>query len=423
MNIIDVIHKKRLSKELSKEEISYAINGFINGSIENYQMSALLMAICINDMTDREVIDLTDIMLNSGEVMDLSSIDGIKIDKHSTGGIGDKTTLVLAPLVASLDVIVPKMSGRGLGLTGGTIDKLESIHNFNVLLNTKTFIDQINTIKVAIASQTGNLVPADKKIYALRDVTGTAESVPLIASSIMSKKIASGADKFIIDIKVGEGALLSNIEETRRLAHLMIKIGRQYNKQVICILSNMDQPLGYAVGNGLEVLEAIDTLSGKGPSDLNELVITLASYMVASSKNIKVEEASEMVKKALYSGMGLNKFKELVYFQGGDITQIACSKKTLELTSKISGYVNKVSAYKVGKFVHDLGAGRIKEGDFIDYKTGVILHKKIGDYVMKGESLATIYYTNEIDTKLLLEAFTIEVEKTNRNPLIYEVIE
>ena len=286
MTILDVINKKRLKKELTREEIQFAVNGYVEGTVEDYQMSSLLMAIVLNGMNDREIVDLTDIMINSGDVIDLSKIEGIIVDKHSTGGVGDKVTLVLGPLLASLGIKIAKMSGRGLGHTGGTIDKLESIEGFNVSIEEDKFINQVNDINIAIASQTGNLVPADKKIYALRDVTGTVESIPLIASSIMSKKIASGADIIMLDVKVGSGALMKTLEDAKKLAETMVKIGKAYRKPTICLITNMDEPLGYAIGNALEVEESINTLKGNGPNDLLEVVITLCSIIIGAVKKI-----------------------------------------------------------------------------------------------------------------------------------------
>lgn len=291
MNIIEIINKKRNNLELTKEEIEYSINNYLNNNIKDYQMSSLLMAICINGMSDEEIINLTDVMLNSGDILDLSKINGIIVDKHSTGGVGDKVTIVLAPILASLGIKIAKMSGRGLGHTGGTIDKLESIKGFNTSITNDEFIKQVNDINIAIVSQTGNLVPADKKIYALRDVSGTVESIPLIASSIMSKKLASGSDIIVIDVKVGNGALMKDIESARKLANTMCMIGKRYNKIVICILTNMSEPLGFAIGNSLEVIESINTLKGNGPKDLLEIVMTLCTLIISPIKKISNEEA------------------------------------------------------------------------------------------------------------------------------------
>ena len=314
MTIIDIINKKRLKEELTREEIEFAINGYLDESVKDYQMSSLLMAIVLNGMSDKEIVNLTDVMIKSGDVIDLSKVEGIIVDKHSTGGVGDKVTLVLGPLLASLGIKIAKMSGRGLGHTGGTIDKLESIDGFNVSIEEDKFIKQVNDINIALVSQTGNLAPADKKIYALRDVTGTVESIPLIASSIMSKKIASGADIIMIDVKVGSGALMKNLEDAKELATTMVKIGKAYKKPTICLITNMDEPLGYAIGNALEVEESINTLKGNGSSDLLEVVMTLCSIIIGAVKKIPNSEAKEMLFKQLNNGEAYNKFYLLVYF-------------------------------------------------------------------------------------------------------------
>ena len=325
MNIVDIINKKRLGKILSKEELEFAINGYLNGEVADYQMSSLLMAIVLKGMTDKEIITLTKLMLNSGEKLDLSIL-GIVVDKHSTGGVGDKTTMIIAPLVASCGVRVAKMSGRGLGHTGGTIDKLESIPGFKVSIKTEEFLKQVKDIGVAIVSQTNNLVPADKKIYALRDVTGTVESIPLIASSIMSKKIASGANKLVIDVKVGNGALIKNIHDARKLAKLMIEIGKANNIEVVCLLTNMDIPLGNNIGNVLEVKEAIDVLKNKCYGNLTDICIELSSYMVSLGLGISYKEAKNMVIDSLYDGRAYDKFLEFVEYQGGSLDNLDVSK-------------------------------------------------------------------------------------------------
>ena len=323
MNIIEIIEKKKNREILTYEEIEYAVMGYVNKEIEDYQMSSLLMAIVLNGMTNQETFDLTDVMLNSGEKIDLSDIEGIIVDKHSTGGVGDKTTLILAPLVTSMGIKIAKMSGRGLGHTGGTIDKLESIEGFKVNLTDKEFIEQVNKVGCSVISQTKNIVPADKKLYALRDVTGTVDSIPLIASSIMSKKLASGADIIVIDVKVGNGALMKTIDSATKLANLMIKIGKKYDKEVVCVLSNMEEPLGKNIGNGLEVIESIETLKGKGPKDLTTLVLTLSSILVSLSFNISEEEARLKLIENIKNGKALEKFNEFVKAQGGNIEKIA----------------------------------------------------------------------------------------------------
>ena len=423
MTIIDIINKKRLKKELTREEITFAVNGYVNGDIKDYQMSSLLMAIVLNGMTDRETIDLTDIMINSGDVLDLSKIDGIIVDKHSTGGVGDKETLVLGPLLASLGIKIAKMSGRGLGHTGGTIDKLESIKGFNTKLSEEEFIDQVNKINIALVSQTSNLVPADKKIYALRDVTGTVESIPLIASSIMSKKIASGADIIVIDVKVGNGALMKNLDDARLLAKLMVKIGASYRKPTICLLTNMEEPLGYAIGNALEVKEAIDTLKGSGPSDLLEVVMTLSSIIIGAVKKIPNNEAKNLLFKQINNGEAYKKFEELVEAQGGDINDIKVSDKVFSIKSDKSGYINKIDALRLGEIAKQIGAGRNTLDDEIDYEVGLVLNKKVGDKVEKDEELVKVYLKNkDVSISDILSCFKIDDELKVMTKLILDII-
>ena len=380
MNIIDIILKKKNKEELTEEEIKYVVEGFTNGSICDYQMSSLLMAITINDMTDNEVIYLTKYMMLSGNTIDLSFLDNV-VDKHSTGGVGDKTTLIIAPIVAACSCKVAKMSGKGLGYTGGTIDKLESIPGFRTNLSKDEFIHEIEDIGMAITSQTDDVALADKKIYALRDVTGTTESIPLIASSIMSKKIASGSKKLVIDLKVGEGALVKDIESARRLGNLMIKIGKENDMEVICLLTNMNIPLGNNVGNSLEVLEAINTLYYNKESNLQKLCISLASYMVSLGRNISYEEANNMVLDAIRSKKAYNKFLEFVLYQHGDITKLPKSNKIYEIKSDTSGYLTDISSLEIAKLSMHLGAGRQNKDDKIDYSAGIIINKNINDYV------------------------------------------
>ncbi|MDD2434890.1 MAG: thymidine phosphorylase [Bacilli bacterium] len=423
MNIVELINKKRTKKILTKDELSFIINGYLNDEIKDYQISALLMAICLNGMTDEEIYDLTNIMLHSGDIIDLSGINKVKVDKHSTGGVGDKTTLIIAPLVASCGVVVPKMSGRSLGHTGGTIDKLESIKGFKTNLSRETFIKQVNDIGVSIISQTGNLVPADKKIYALRDVTGTVESIPLIASSIMSKKLACSADKIVLDVKVGQGALMKNLDDASKLGELMVKIGNNYGVETIAILSNMDQPLGYAIGNGLEVLESIDVLKGNGPSDLVELVIELASHMVSLGKKITFEEAKLEVQTNLNNGLAYQKFEELVNYQHGDINNISISSKVVSIKSNKTGFINKIDALKLGEIVRQLGAGRYHKDDVIDYGVGILLNRKVGDYILDGEELLKVYISNsDIQVQEIFDCFEIIESLDPLKPLIYKVI-
>lgn len=422
--MIDLINKKRLNNQLTKEEIEYIVKGYVNNTIPDYQMSALLMAICLNGMTDEEVVYLTDAMIHSGDILDLSNIDGVIVDKHSTGGVGDKTTLILAPLVASCGVRVCKMSGRGLGYTGGTIDKLESIPGFNVNLDTESVIREVNKIGAVIVSQTGNLVPADKKIYSLRDVTATTESIPLIASSIMSKKIASGAQKIVIDLKVGNGALIKDIESARHLASLMIKIGKKYNREVICVLTNMDKPLGYAIGNALEIKEALDFLDGKQASDLKEVVYRLASIMVSVGKNVSIKDAEIEIKNKIESKEALHKFYEIVKNQGGDLEKMEIASKVFSIKSPYTGFIKEINTLKLGELARSIGAGRQKKEDKIDYSVGFKLNKTVGDYVIKDEELVKVYL-NERDLTIsdITSCFIIDNELGNVKPNIYEVIQ
>lgn len=402
MRMVDIIEKKRDGQELTTAEINFFIEGYTKGEIPDYQASALAMAIYFQDMNDRERADLTRAMVESGDTIDLSAIDGVKVDKHSTGGVGDTTTLVLAPLVASLGVPVAKMSGRGLGHTGGTIDKLESIAGFHVELTREQFIDLVNRDKVAVIGQSGNLTPADKKLYALRDVTGTVNSIPLIASSIMSKKIAAGADAIVLDVKTGDGAFMKTQEDAEELAHAMVRIGNHVGRKTIAIISDMSQPLGFAIGNALEVKEAIETLQGKGPKDLTKLVLTLGSQMVILAGKAKTsEEAKEMLLDAIHSGKALAKFKEFLANQGGDtsivddLTKLPQAKYKIELPAKQSGYISRMVADEIGVASMILGAGRATKEDVIDLAVGLVLHKKVGDKVEEGESILTIYSNRE----------------------------
>lgn len=423
MSIIDIINNKRLNRELTREEIEFAVNGYVDGSIKDYQMSSLLMAIVLNGMTDREVIDLTDVMIKSGDVLDLSKIDGIIVDKHSTGGVGDKVTLVLGPLLASLGIKIAKMSGKGLGHTGGTADKLESIGGFNIKLSKEKFIEQVNKIGISLVYQTANIAPADKKIYALRDVTGTVESIPLIASSIMSKKIASGADVIMMDVKVGNGALVKTLDDARKLSKLMVKIGAAYRKPTICLITSMEQPLGNAIGNSLEVNEAIDALKGNGPSDLLEVVITLCSIILGAVRKIPNNEAKELLFKQLNNGEAYKKFEELVEAQGGDINKIPVSDKVFSIKSNKSGYINKIDALKLGEIAKNIGAGRSTLDDVIDYEVGIVLSKKVGDFVEKEEELAKVYLKNkDVSIGEILDCFEIDEELTNKPKLILDII-
>lgn len=422
MNIIDIILKKKNKEELTEEEIKYVVEGFTNGSICDYQMSSLLMAITINDMTDNEVIYLTKYMMLSGNTIDLSFLDNV-VDKHSTGGVGDKTTLIIAPIVAACSCKVAKMSGKGLGYTGGTIDKLESIPGFRTNLSKDEFIHEIEDIGMAITSQTDDVALADKKIYALRDVTGTTESIPLIASSIMSKKIASGSKKLVIDLKVGEGALVKDIESARRLGNLMIKIGKENGMEVICLLTNMNIPLGNNVGNSLEVLEAINTLYYNKESNLQKLCVCLASYMVSLGRNISYEEANNMVLDVIRSKKAYNKFLEFVLYQHGDITKLPKSNKIYEVKSDISGYLTDISSLEIAKLSMHLGAGRQNKDDKIDYSAGIIINKNINDYVNINDTILTLYTNKDVPLFDKNKLFKISDNINNDNSsLIYEII-
>ena len=431
MRMVDLIEKKRDGKVLSKEELDFIIEGYTDGSIPDYQMSALLMAIFYQDMTDEEISHLTLAMANSGDIIDLSSIDGIKVDKHSTGGVGDTTTLVLAPLVASVGVPVAKMSGRGLGFTGGTLDKFESIPGFKIELSDQEFIDIVNKSKVAVIGQSGNLAPADKKLYALRDVTATVDSIPLIASSIMSKKIAAGADAIVLDVTTGDGAFMKDIEDAKRLAKTMVRIGKLAGRQTMAVISDMSEPLGEAIGNSLEIVEAIDTLKGNGPVDLTEMCYVLGSQMVVLAKKAEtLEEARGMLEEALHSGKALEKFREMVKDQGGDTSvidqteKILTAKYEIELPAKTSGYVTKLVANEIGIAAMLLGAGRKTKEDDIDHAVGIKLHKKIGDKVAEGESLLTICSNSkEIDAVEKLLYQNIFIGDTPKEPiLIHDII-
>ena len=418
--MVDLIAKKRDGKELTTEEIKFIINGFTDGSLPDYQMSAWSMAVYFQGMTERERADLTMAMVESGDQIDLSSIEGIKVDKHSTGGVGDTTTLVLGPLVASVGVPVAKMSGRGLGHTGGTIDKLESIPGFHVELENEEFIRLVNKNKIAVIGQSGNLTPADKKLYALRDVTATVNSIGLIASSIMSKKIAAGADAIVLDVKTGAGAFMKSMEDSEKLAHAMVSIGNNVGRHTIAVISDMSQPLGFAIGNALEVKEAIDTLKGEGPEDLTELSLTLGSHMVYLAKKANsLEEARTMLTTAIKNGSALEKFKTFLAAQGGDASVIDHPDRlpqatfTFELEAKESGYVSEIVADEVGTAAMLLGAGRATKESEIDLAVGLMLRKKIGDYVNQGESLVTIYSNTEnvkIVKEKLYENITITKE-------------
>lgn len=431
MRMVDLIEKKRDGNELSTKEIEYIITKYTNGEIPDYQISALLMAIFYQDMTDREITDLTLAIAHSGDVIDLSPLDGIKVDKHSTGGVGDTTTLILAPLVASVGVTVAKMSGRGLGYTGGTLDKLEAIPGFQIELSDEAFIRIVNESKVAVIGQSGNLAPADKKLYALRDVTATVDSIPLIASSIMSKKIAAGADAIVLDVTTGDGAFMKNIEDARRLAKTMTSIGKLAHRQTVAVISDMSEPLGEAIGNSLEVVEAIETLNGNGPEDLLEMCYALGSQMVVlANQAATIEEARSLLQEALESGKALDKFKEMIRNQGGDDSivdqpeRLLTAEYVVELPAKASGIVSKLVANELGIAAMMLGAGRKTKEDDIDHAVGLKLNKKIGDPVKEGESLLTIYSnTKEISSVQELLYQNIQISDSAEKPtLIHDII-
>lgn len=402
MRMVDLIEKKRDGKELSTEEIASIIEGYTKGEIPDYQVSALAMAIFFKDMTQRERADLTMAMVHSGDVIDLSAIEGVKVDKHSTGGVGDTTTLVLAPLVAALDIPVAKMSGRGLGHTGGTIDKLEAIPGFHTEITTEEFADLVNRYKIAVVGQTGNLTPADKKLYALRDVTATVNSIPLIASSIMSKKIAAGSDAIVLDVKTGSGAFMKTAEAAAELAQAMVQIGNNVGRKTMAVISDMSQPLGFAIGNALEVKEAIDTLKGQGPADLEELCLALGRQMVyLAGKASSLEEAEEKLKEAITNGAALEKFKQFIANQGGDPSvaddtdKLPKAKYLIEVPARRSGFISEIVADGIGLAAMWLGAGRATKESEIDLAVGLMLNKKVGDAVKEGESLVTIHANRE----------------------------
>jgi pyrimidine-nucleoside phosphorylase len=432
MRMVDLIAKKRDGHALTKEEIEFIIRGYTNGDIPDYQMSAFAMAVFFRGMTEEETAALTMAMVHSGDVIDLSKIEGIKVDKHSTGGVGDTTTLVLGPLVASVGVPVAKMSGRGLGHTGGTIDKLESVPGFHVEIDNDQFIELVNKNKIAIIGQTGNLTPADKKLYALRDVTATVNSIPLIASSIMSKKIAAGADAIVLDVKTGAGAFMKDLEGAKQLAKAMVEIGKRVGRKTMAVISDMSQPLGYAVGNALEVKEAIDTLKGKGPEDLQELCLTLGSYMVyLAEKASSLEEARALLETSIQEGKALETFKVFLKAQGGDASvvddpsKLPQAKYQWELEAPEDGYVAEIVADEVGTAAMLLGAGRATKESTIDLSVGLILRKKVGDPVKKGESLVTIYSNTENIEEAkqkLAESIRISQSPVAKPTLIYETI-
>ncbi|WP_160680201.1 pyrimidine-nucleoside phosphorylase [Clostridium sp. C8-1-8] len=433
MRMYDLIIKKRNGEELTTEEINYFVDGYTKGTIPDYQVSSLLMAIYFQKMNMRETTDLTMAMVHSGDILDLSKIEGVKVDKHSTGGVGDTTTLVLTPMVAALGIPVAKMSGRGLGHTGGTIDKLESFEGFSVEITEEQFIENVNTKKIAIMGQTADLAPADKKLYALRDVTGTVDNISLISSSIMSKKIAAGADAIVLDVKVGDGAFMKSYEDAKRLAEAMVSIGKNVGRNTVAVISDMDQPLGLGIGNALEVKEALDTLSGKGPKDLLELCLTLGSNMVVlAGKASTTEEAKVMLLKTIEDGSAIMKLKEFVAAQGGNAEQVTNSdllpkaKFVYEVKCDKDGYISKINSENIGLVAMELGAGRATKEDSIDLAVGIVLNKKRGEKVAKGDVLAYIHADDEAKIEKaangILGNYKISDSYEDNIPLIYDVI-
>ena len=437
MRMVDLIEKKVNGGALTEEEIAYIVKGFTEGSIPDYQMAAFQMAVVFQGMTDRETADLTMAMMHSGEVVDLSDLRGVKVDKHSTGGVGDTTTLVIAPLVAACGGTVAKMSGRGLGHTGGTLDKLESIPGVCIEQPMDRFKEIVNEIGVAVIGQTGNLVPADKKMYALRDVTATVRSIPLIASSIMSKKLAAGTDAIVLDVKTGTGAFMSTLDEAEKLAHLMVSIGKLVGRECVAIITDMNQPLGLAVGNALEVREAIELLSGKIPAGdpLYEVCMLLGTHMMILSKLAKDEvEAREKLETALSCGAGLQKLREMVAAEGGDpsyidlerINELCSVKATLNVYPKRSGYISAMNAERIGTAAQILGAGRATKGDSIDPAVGLVMKKRLGDFVRADEPLCVMYVNDESKLNAALEmfhsAFEYSGKKPDYRPMVYDVV-
>ncbi|MEB2265195.1 pyrimidine-nucleoside phosphorylase [Priestia megaterium] len=432
MRMVDLIEKKRNGHELNKAEIDFIIEGYTKGDLPDYQLSAFAMAIYFQGMTQEERVNLTQAMVESGDQIDLSKIEGIKVDKHSTGGVGDTTTLVLGPLVAAVDVPVAKMSGRGLGHTGGTIDKLEAVPGFHVEITNEEFIRLVNTNKIAVIGQSGDLTPADKKLYALRDVTATVDSIPLIASSIMSKKIAAGADAICLDVKTGNGAFMKKLEDAEELAKAMVEIGKGVGRNTKAIISDMSQPLGFAVGNALEVKEAIDTLKGEGPEDLTELCLTLGSHMVVlAEKASSLDEARGMLQEVIKNGKALEAFKTFLSAQGGDASvaddpsKLPDAAHKIEVPAKEDGYISEIVAEKIGVAAMKLGAGRATKESEIDLAVGIMLNKKVGDQVKKGDSLVTIHSNSENVQEVMdivYDSYSTVAEKVEAPTLIYKEI-
>lgn len=433
MHAYEIITKKRDGKTLSREELEYFVTGLTSGAIPDYQVSAFAMAVYFKGMSVQELADFTMAMVNSGDKIDLSGIKGIKVDKHSTGGVGDKTTILLAPWVAAANAPIAKMSGRGLGHTGGTVDKLESIPGFNPSMSIEAFINAVNSIGVAVTGQTGNLVPADKKLYAIRDVTGTVESIPLIASSVMSKKIAAGADAIVLDVKIGSGAFMKTLEEGKNLARAMVAIGEAVGRKTVAVLSNMDQPLGCAVGNSLEIIESIETLKGNGPKDVMELAVSLGAQMlVLSGKAHSVKDGRKLMYDTLHSGKALEKLRDMIIQQSGDLHVIddysLLPKAALceDIFANESGYVSAIDAEEIGIAVKIIGAGRETKDDILDLSAGAVLDAKVGDYVNKGDKLAALYANDAKKLgeakKRTVNAYTISKERPTPMPMVLGTI-
>ena len=424
MKVVEIIDKKNNKEELTYKEIEYMVNSYIKGKINDKTMSDFLFSIYYNNLSIEETYYLTDIMIKSGEIIDLSSIDKPVCDKHSTGGVGDKITLIVAPIVASSGVVVPKMSGRGLGLTGGTVDKLESIPGYKLNISKKEFLKLLTTVGCAVISQSEKIAVADKKIYALRNEIGTVDSIPLIASSIMSKKIASGSDTIVIDLKVGKGAFMTNLKDATKLAKTMVQLGTYYNKKVVCTLSDMSVPLGLNIGNALEVKEVIDFFNGKYDRRLYELSVYISSLMISVSKGINISKARKLVINLLECGHAKNKFYEWIKSQGGDIKKLKINAHKKYIYSDKEGYINNIDVHTLSKLVFDLGAGRVHKTDNIDYSVGVVLNKTIGSKVKEKELLATIYYNKKVDdmTEILKQCFKIDKRKKRNKKIIIKTI-
>ncbi|HEY8364287.1 MAG TPA: pyrimidine-nucleoside phosphorylase [Haloplasmataceae bacterium] len=432
MRMVDLIIKKRENKALTEEEINWFINGYTNGEIPDYQVSSLLMAICFQDMNDEERYYLTKAMVESGEIIDLSNVLGKTVDKHSTGGVGDKTSLALGPLVASCNVKLAKMSGRGLGHTGGTLDKLEAIPGFNIELNDTDFIKQVNDIGIAIIGQTKDICPADKKLYALRDVTGTVESIPLIASSIMSKKIASGAKTIVLDVKVGSGAFMKDLAHAKELAQAMVNIGKAFERNVSALITNMDEPLGEAIGNSIEVIEAIETLKGNGPKDFTDLVLNLAAHILVNAQEAQsIDEALNILKTQIDNRQALAKLREFIKAQGGndlvvdDYSLLPQARYHYQVKSQMTGYISSIDALACGNYAMKLGAGRVTKDSPIDLAVGIKVNQKIGDYVDKDTVIGEIYSNKELDEEAFNEfrqLFTLSQERVEKRTLILDIV-